>query len=126
MDSPEVEKLLVYVYGQKRISLVNTDYTEGLQDWLRDEMYKADVNQNAMVYLVKAPFEDWATSTHSDQYEAPLEIQLFKPEAEVENDFLIITCRWDDGLFRNDRHIIGVIAETDDLITVIFEYVKKD
>ena len=38
----------------------------------------------------------------------------------------MIICRWDDGLFRNDRHIIGVIDETDDLITVIFEYVKKD
>ena len=126
LDSQEIEKLLVYVYGQKRVSQVNTDYTEGLQDWLRDEMYKADVNQKAMVYLVKARFDDWATPTHSDQFEAPLEIQLFKPNAEVENDFLVITCKWSDGLFRNDRHIIGVIAETDDLLTIIFEHIKKD
>ena len=44
LDSPEVEKLLVYVYGQKRISQVNTDYTEGLQDWLMD------INKSTRVY----------------------------------------------------------------------------
>ena len=126
LESPELEKLLVYFYGQKRISAVSTDSSEELQAWLRDELYKADVNERAMVYLVKTPFDELALPTHSKEYDAPLEIQILKPEADVENDFLLITCKWDDGLFRNDRHIIGVVADIDDLITIVLEHIKRD
>ena len=36
LSSPEIQKLLIYFYGQPRISIVETNYPKELHDWLRD------------------------------------------------------------------------------------------
>ena len=125
LSSPEIQKLLIYFYGQPRISIVETNYPKELQDWLRDALYKADVKGLAMVYPVKASFEEMAIPGHSEEYSGPLYIQIIHPD-QMENDLLVLTCRWTDNLFHNDSYIIGLIADSDDLITIVDEYLRRD
>ena len=125
LSLPEIQKLLIYFYGQPRISIVETNYPKELQDWLRDALYKADVKGLAMVYPVKASFEEMAIPGHSEEYSGPLYIQIIHPD-KMENDLLVLTCRWTDNLFHNDSYIIGLIADSDDLITIVDEYLRRD
>ena len=125
LSSPEIQKLLIYFYGQPRISIVETNYPKELHDWLRDALYKADVKGLAMVYPVKASFEEMAIPGHSEEYSGPLYIQIIHPD-QMENDLLVLTCRWTDNLFHNDSYIIGLIADSDDLITIVDEYLRRD
>ena len=125
LSLPEIQKLLIYFYGQPRISIVETNYPKELHDWLRDALYKADVKGLAMVYPVKASFEEMAIPGHSEEYSGPLYIQIIHPD-KMENDLLVLTCRWTDNLFHNDSYIIGLIADSDDLITIVDEYLRRD
>ena len=125
LSSPEVQKLLIYFYGQPRISVVETNYPEELHDWLRDAVYSADVNGQAMVYPVKASFEELAVQGHSAEYTGPLYIQIIRPNL-MDNDLLVLTCRWANNLFHNDTYIIGLIADSDDLVTIVDEYLRRD
>ena len=125
LSSPEIQKLLVYFYGQPRISIVEANYPEELYDWLRDVLYKADANGVALVYTVKASFEEIAVQGHSTEYAGPLCIQIIRPDP-AENDLLVLTCRWANDLFHNDTHIIGLVADSDDLVTIVDEYIRRD
>ena len=125
LSLPEIQKLLIYFYGQPRISLVETNYPEALQSWLREVLYAADVNGMAMVCPVKASFDEMAISGHSEEYSGPLYIQIIHPD-QMENDLLVLTCKWADNLFHNDSYIIGLIADSDDLITIVDEYLRRD
>ena len=115
---PEIEKLVNYCYGGLALTLSQTEYAEQLHDWAREEQYKADAQEHAMIYHMKTKFEDLTLDTYSDQFSGPLYIQVFHP-AETVYDVLTITCRWYDGLFRNDYYVIGVIADTRDLGMII-------
>jgi hypothetical protein len=128
LSSQEIEKLLIYFYGQPRCSEVRTDSLLELQDWLNDQMYKAEVNDRAMVYPVKTPFEELTVDGYQEggEFSGPLNIMIFKPDVPVENEFLVLTCRWQGELLLNNNYIIGVIADTDDLVSIIFEYLRRD
>lgn len=125
LSLPEIQKLLIYFYGQPRISIVETNYPKELHDWLRDALYKADVKGLAMVYPVKASFEEMAIPGHSEEYSGPLYIQIIHSD-QMENDLLVLTCRWANTLFHNDSYIIGLIADSDDLATIVDEYIRRD
>ena len=125
LSSKEIQTLLIYFYGQPRISIVEPNYPEELHDLLTDAVYKADVSGQAMVYPVKASFEEMAIDGHSNEFSGPLYIQIIRP-ALVENDFLVLTCHWEDNLFHNDTYIIGLIADSDDLVTIVDEYLRRD
>lgn len=125
LSLPEIQKLLIYFYGQARISIVETNYPEELHDWLRDALYKADLTGQAMVYPVKASFEEVAIQGHSAEFSGPLCIQIIHPD-QMENDLLVLTCRWANTLFHNDSYIIGLIADSDDLATIVDEYIRRD
>lgn len=125
LSSPEIQKLLIYFYGQPRISIVETNYPNELHDWLRDALYTADVSGQAMVYPVKASFEEMAVQGHSAEYAGPLDIQIIHPDL-VENDLLVLTCRWANNLFHNDTFIIGLVADSDDLVSIVDEYIRRD
>ena len=125
LSSPEIQTLLIYFYGQPRISIVQTNYPEELHDFLTDVVYKADVNGQAMVYLVKASFEELALDGHSEEYSDPLYIQIIRP-AQTDYDLLVLTCHWENDLFHNDTYIIGLIADSDDLATIVDEYLRRD
>ena len=85
-----------------------------LHDWLREEQYKTDVQGRAMLYPVKAKFEDWTLETHSDEYSGPLYIHVLSTD-EAKLNILTITCQWYDGIFRNDYYVVGAILDADDL-----------
>lgn len=107
-----------HFYGGVALTLTQTEYPEQLHDWAREEQYKADAQEHAMIYYMKTKFEDLTLATYSDQFSGPLYVQVFHP-AETVNDVLTITCHWYDGIFRNDYYVIGVIANTADLDGVI-------
>lgn len=125
LSSPEIQKLLIYFYGQPRISVVETNYPKELHDWLRDALYTADVSGQAMVYPVKTSFDEMAIQGCSAEYAGPLYIQIIHPD-QIENDLLVLTCYWANNLFHNDSYIIGLIADSDDLATIVDEYIRRD
>lgn len=114
LQSPEIEKLVGYCFGGTTLSIAQPEKPEQLQDWLREEQYKADVQSRAMTYPFKARFEDLALDTYSDQYSGPLYVQIFSP-GNTGRDVLTITCQWSDGLFRNDYYVIGAILNQREL-----------
>lgn len=115
---PEIETLVNHFYGGLALTLVETENAEQLHDWAREEQYKADAQEHAMIYHMKTKFEDLTLDTYSDQFSGPLYIQVFHP-AETVYDVLTITCHWYDGLFRNDYYVIGVIVNTTDLDAIM-------
>ena len=114
VNSPEIGKLAEYFFGTSTLSVVQVEDPEKLHDWLRDEQYKTDVQGRAMLYPVKAKFEDWTLETHSDEYSGPLYIQVLSTD-EAALNILTITCQWYDGLFRNDYYVVGAIVAAEDL-----------
>lgn len=121
--SPEIQKILRYLYGQARPSVVRTNYTDDLQFWLNHELYEADMDKDTIVYPFKASFEEMRMDeliVRNGEYSGPLNLTSFKPTS-ANYDLLAITCNWRDKFFRNDHYVIGVIADTDDLYGIITE-----
>ena len=114
LQSPEIGKLAGYFFANTTLSVAQVEDPEKLHDWLRDEQYKADVQGRAMIYPVKARFEDWTLDTHGDEFSGPLYVQIFSP-GNTGRDVLTITCQWSDGLFRNDYYVIGAIIDIGDM-----------
>ena len=119
--SPEIEKLAGYFFANSTLSLAQVEDLEKLHDWLRDAQYKTDVQGRAMIYPVKARFEDWTLETHSDEYSGPLYIQVLTTD-EAALNILTITCQWYDGLFRNDYYVVGAIVAAEDLEKIINQW----
>ena len=118
INSPEIGKLAGYFFANSTLSLAQVEDPEKLHDWLRDEQYKMDVQGRAMIYPVKARFEDWTLDKYGDEFSGPRYIQVFRP-AGFTTDVLTITCYWNDGIFRNDYFVAGMIADTKDLEGII-------
>ena len=79
-----------------------------------------------MTYPLTATYEEMKTDeniVHPGEYSGALSVISFKPKEPVEKDFLAITCKWRDELFRNDSYVIGIIADTDDLYNIIEPWV---
>ena len=113
----EIDTFANHFFGKPISTILGTDHNEELHDWLRDELYKANVQGRSMVYPIKARFEDLAHDTHSDEYSAPLYLFLFDTD-EIKN-LLVITCHWYDGLFRNDSYVVGVIASEETILGLV-------
>lgn len=123
LTSPEINKLLRYFYGQSRPSVVRTNYTDDLQAWINRGLCMAGT---LMTYPLAATYEEMKTDediVHNGEYPGALDVISFKPKEPVEKDFLAITCKWQDGLFRNDSYVLGIIADTDDLYGIIEPWV---
>ena len=123
LQSPEIGVLVNHFYGGLALTFAEVENTDKLHDWARDEQYKADVQERAMIYHVKAPFENLKLDTSSDQFSGPLYVQVFHPDGFV-YDVFTITCFWNDGLFRNDYYVVGVIADSKDLRTILGKKIK--
>ena len=115
IHSAEIDTFTNHFYGQSISATLGTDHDEELQDWLRDELYKAGIKGRSMIYPFKARFEDLAHDTHNDDYSGPL--FLFDTD-EIKN-LLVITCHWYDGLFRNDSYVVGVIASEETILGLV-------
>lgn len=118
INSPEIEKLADYFFANPHLSVVQVEDPEKVHNWLREEQYKTDVQGRAMLYPVKAKFEDWTLETHSDEYSGPLYIQVLSTDEAFLN-ILTINCQWDDGLFRNDYYVVGAVIDIEDLGKII-------
>lgn len=118
LQSPEIGKLAGYFFANTTLSLAQVEDPEKLHDWLREEQYKTDVQGRAMIYPVKARFEDWTLDTHCDEFSGPLYVQVLSTD-EAALNILTITCQWYDGLFRNDYYVVGAIVSVDDLERII-------
>lgn len=126
ITSPETQKILRYFYGQAKTSVVRTNYTDDLQAWINRGLCMADMKGTMMAYPLTATYEEMRTDediVHNGEYSGALNVIFFKPKEPVERDFLAITCKWQDGLFRNDSYVLGVIADTDDLYGTIEPWV---
>jgi len=122
--SPELGKLAGYMFGDSNLSIVQVEDQEKLHDWFREEQYKIDVQGRAMIYPVKAKFEDWTLDTHSDEYSEPLYVQVLFTE-DTALDILTITCQWYDGVFRNDYYVVGAIIDAEDLNKIVGAPIKR-
>ena len=118
LHSPEIEILVNHFFGGLALTLTEVETADQLHDWAREEQYKADAQERAMIYYVKAKFEDLKLDTCSGQFTGPLYVQVFRP-AGFKSDVLTITCYWNDGLFRNDYYVAGVIADSKELEGII-------
>ena len=116
--SPEIKKLVEYFYDNFALSVIQVENSERLHDVLREEQYRADVQHGAMIYPFKAHFDDLTLDTHSDEYSGPLYVQVFTPQESI-FDVLTITCKWDDGLFKNDYYIVGTVVDNEDLQAIL-------
>ena len=113
----EIDTFANHFFGKPISAILGTDHNEELHDWLRDELYKANVQGRSMVYPSKARCEDLAHDTHSDEYSAPL--SLFRFDTDEIKYLLVLTCQWYDGLFRNDYYVVGAIGLEDELKKLI-------
>lgn len=118
MNSPEIQKLIRYFYGQARMAVVRTDYTDDLQFWLSDKLFAAEIDDTAETINFTATFEELITTDYKGECSGPLNMIAIKPE-NAEKEFLLLTCKWRNGQFYNDNYVIGVIADTEDLFTLI-------
>ena len=118
LQSPEIEKLVTCIYGGSALSFVETENPVKLHDWLRDEQYKAVVQDRTMIYPIKTPFEELTLDTQGGLFAGPAYALLFTPDGATHN-VLTITCRWKDGLFTNDNYVIGAVLDSLDLEKVL-------
>lgn len=123
LQSPEIEVLVNHFFGRIALTIADVKNADHLHDWARDEQYKADTQEHAMIYYVKAKFEDLRLDTCSNQFSGPLYVQVFHPDGFI-YDVLTVTCYWNDGLFRNDYYVVGVIADKGDLERIIKGVIK--
>ena len=115
LQSTEVSKIVNYFFGRPIASILQPDNLEQLHDYFRDVQYRADIVRNhAMIYPIKADFEELTLETHSDQFSGPTYIQITLPGDTVYS-VLTITCRWNDGLFSNDYYVTGAVIDLADL-----------
>lgn len=118
LQSQEIKKLVAYFYDNYELSVVQVGNPEKLHDYFREEQYRADGQNGALIYPVKASFDDLAQETHSAEFSGPLYVQVFTPPEAI-FDVLTITCHWGDGLFLNDYYVAGAISDADDLQAIL-------
>ena len=118
LQSQEIKKLVENFYENNELSIAQVENPERLQDVLREEQYRADVQNGAMIYPVKAHVDELTQETYSDEFSGPLYIQVFTPPEAI-FDVLTFTCHWSDGLFRNDYYVVGAIVDSNDLEKII-------
>ena len=113
LQSPEVEKIVTFFFGRPIASVHQPDNAEQLHDWFSDVQYRAD-ETHAMIYPIKADFGEMTMESYSDQFSGPAYIQITSTGGTV-YDVLTITCKWYDGVFRNDFYVIGAVIDSGDL-----------
>ena len=118
LQSQEIKKLVEFFYDNYELSVVQVRNPERMHDYFREEQYRADGQNGAMIYPVKASFNDLALETHSDEFSGPLYVQVFTPPGAI-FDVLTITCHWSDGLFLNDFYVAGAIVDSEDLQAIL-------
>ena len=118
LQSQEIKKLVEFFYDNYELSVVQVGNPERMHDYFREEQYRADGQNGALIYPVKASFDDLALETHSADFSGPLYVQVFTPPGAI-FDVLTITCHWSDGLFLNVFYVAGAIVDSEDLHAIL-------
>lgn len=116
LKSKEVDILANHFFGQSAHSVLVTVYGEQLKDYLREELYKSDVQGRTMIYPFKAKFEDFVLDS-PDGFSGPLYLDIFNTDDL--SGLLVFTCHWSDEVFRNDSYVVGAIGLEDELKNLI-------
>lgn len=117
LKSKEVDILANHFFKQSVRSVLVTVYEEQLQDYVRDELYKADVQSRSMIYPFKARFEDFALDSPGKGFSGPLYLVVFNNDDL--SGVLVFTSHWSDAVFRNDSYVVGAIGLEDELKNLI-------
>ena len=117
LKSKEVDILSNHFFGQSTRSVLVTVYEEKLQDYFRDELYKAGVQSRSMIYPFKAKFEDFAQDSPGEGFSGPIYLVVFNNDEF--SGLLVFICHWNDEVFTNDSYVVGAIGLEDELKKLI-------
>lgn len=117
LKSKEVDILANHFFGQSVHSVLVTVYEEKLQDYVRDELYKAGVQSRSMIYPFKARFETLAQDSPGDGFSGPVYLVVFNTDDL--SGVLVFICHWNDEVFTNDEYVVGAIGLEDELKKLI-------
>lgn len=117
LKSKEVDILANHFFGQSVHSVMVTVYEEKLQDYFRDELYKAGVQSRSMIYPFKARFEDLAQDSPGGGFSGPVYLVVFNNDEF--SGLLVFICHWNDEVFTNDEYVVGAIGLEDELKKLI-------
>ena len=117
LKSKEVDILANHFFGHSVHSVLVTVYEEKLQDYVREELYKAGVQSRSMIYPFKAKFEDLAQDSPGDGFSGPLYLVVFNTDDL--SGVLVFICHWNDEVFTNDSYVVGAIGLEDELKSLI-------
>lgn len=119
VENKEIKALCNYVFGECNLALGTSNRSEKLQEWLSDETYKAIGGEYVMGYPVKEPLSAMKNANASEEYVGPVTAFMFEPDAAVDDNIIVITCKWKGEIFTNNLYVIGVIANADDIERII-------
>lgn len=117
LKSKEVDILANHFFGHSVRSVLVTVYEEKLKDYVRDELYKSDVQGRSMIYPFKAKFENLAQDSPGEGFSGPLYMVIINNEDL--SGLLVFTCHWSDEVFRNESYMVGAIGLEDELKKLI-------
>lgn len=115
----EYNNLLQEAYCTLQFDYYNSVIDKCLNDLERDA---PGLKYHSVMELAKKKVKGDDGEDCIDRYLYKLAETYMKDEP-VEKDFLAITRKWQDGLFRNDSYVLGIIADTDDLYGIIEPWV---
>ena len=116
MFQKELGAMSNYVFGEYNCSVESgSENIHKLHEWCIGELDKSLRCDSGPVYPVKSSFEDIKNEGASDHCSGPLKMWFFEPDGALDDQIILITCHWTDGLFSNDHYVIGVVATDIDL-----------
>ena len=115
MFQKELGAMSKYIFGEYNCSVESPENIHKLHDWCSSELDKSIRRDSGPVYPVKTSFEDIKNECSSDKCSGPLKIWFFEPNWAINDQIILITCHWTDGLFSNDHYVIGMVATDFDL-----------
>ncbi len=116
MFRKELEAISNYVFGEAGFSVEDGfAKSDGLHDWCSGELDKFLRRDTGPVCPVKTSFEEIKNEGASDKCSGPLKMWFFEPDGALDDQIILITCHWTDGLFSNDHYVIGMMVTDTDL-----------
>lgn len=91
-----------------------------LNNWAGNELNKSIVNGYCTCYTVKESFDDLRNAGADEEFGGDVMMWMIEPNGAIDDQIIIITCK-PNGVFKNDRYEVGVIASDNDMENKIKE-----
>ncbi len=115
MFQKELGAMSNYVFGEYNCSIESPENIHKLHDWCIGELDKSLRRDSGPVLPLKTRFDDIKDERATDDFSGPMMMWSFEPDGALDDQIILITCHWTDGLFSNDHYVIGVVATDFDL-----------